>query len=76
MPKKPLVLPDEQNWRPYLPLADDILSALNTSLVPRPTRIYSSEGVTELTPPASPLRRLKAYLSLTWSFARYARLRN
>lgn len=76
VPGEPRVLPHEHGWRPYLPLVDDVLSALNTSLVPGPTRFYSSEGVTELAPPASPLRRLKAHLRLTWSFARYARLRN
>jgi poly-gamma-glutamate synthase PgsB/CapB len=76
VPGEPRMLPREQGFRPYLPLVDDVLSALNTSLVPGPTRFYTSEGVTELTPPASPLRRLKAYLSLTWSFARLARLRN
>ena len=76
VPGEPRVLPHEQGWRPYLPLVDDVLSALNVAPVPGPSRFYSSEGVTELVPPASPLRRLKAYFSLTWGFARYARLRN
>lgn len=76
VPGEPRVYPEEQGWRPYLPLVDDVLSSLNTSLSPGPTAFYTSEGVTELVPPRPFLRRLAAYLRLTWSFAHYAHLRN
>ena len=76
VPGEPLHQSTESGWRPYLPLVDDVISSLNQVFTSRPTRFYTSEGVTELQPPANPIRKLSAYLRLTWSFSHYARLRN
>jgi poly-gamma-glutamate synthase PgsB/CapB len=76
VPGEPLFIQEEQGWRPYLPLLDDVLSSLDSLLLPRPVKIYTSEGITELTPPRSLHRRLAACAKLNWRFAHYARLRN
>jgi poly-gamma-glutamate synthase PgsB/CapB len=76
VPGEPLFMAEENGWRPFLPLPDEFVSALRGWL-PRPkTRIVTSEGITELAPPRSPLRRLRAAILLTTRFSRYARLRN
>ena len=76
VPGEPLFMAEEGGWRPYLPLPDEFLSALQ-GLLPQPAaRIVTSEGVTEIAPPRSLPRRLRAALTLTLRFARYARLRN
>ena len=76
VPGEPLYIPDEDGWRPYLPLVDDVLSSLTLSWTSQPVRIVSSEGTTRLTPPKSLLKRLRAWWRLTTRFAHYARLRN
>ncbi|MBC7963196.1 MAG: hypothetical protein H7Y05_09660 [Steroidobacteraceae bacterium] len=76
VPGEPLLMTEEAGWRPYLPLPDEFLSALR-GILPHPAiRIVTSEGVTELVPPRSPLRRLRAAITLTTRFSRYAQLRN
>lgn len=75
VPGEPLVLPEEAGWRPYLPLLDDVLSS-STLLKPRAVRVYTSEGVTEFSPPGSLWRRLRASMAITFGFRRYAELRN
>ena len=76
VPGEPLFFASEAGWRPYLPLVDEVLSSLDQSLRGRPIRIFTSEGITELFPPPSLLRRLWASVMVTWRFAHYARLRN
>jgi poly-gamma-glutamate synthase PgsB/CapB len=77
VPGEPLVMSADGTWRPFLPLVDDFVSALNRSLlVPRTTRLYSSEGVTEINVSANPFRRLAAAMRLVLRFSDYAELRN
>ncbi|MGD8909781.1 MAG: HEAT repeat domain-containing protein, partial [Chromatiales bacterium] len=77
VPGEPLFHPSESGYRPYLPLVDEVISALDAGLLRgKPLWLYSAEGVTLLTPPASLLRRLAARIVLTLRFADYAQLRN
>lgn len=76
VPGEPLHFASEGGWRPYLPLVDEFLSALDQRFPVRPVSIHSAEGVTEITPPCTLLGRLRAALKLSWRFQRYAHLRN
>ena len=76
VPGEPLHMSDEDGWRPYLPLVDQVISSLDQSWPTRPMKLYTSEGVTEITPPGGLVARLRARLKLTFHFAHYARLRN
>ncbi|MFC2990715.1 HEAT repeat domain-containing protein [Halomonas tibetensis] len=76
VPGEPLHMSDEDGWRPYLPLVDQVISSLDQSWPTRPMKLYTSEGVTEITPPSGLFSRLRARLKLTFRFAQYARLRN
>ncbi|MDR5900139.1 HEAT repeat domain-containing protein [Halomonas vilamensis] len=76
VPGEPLHMSDEDGWRPYLPLVDQVISSLDQSWPTRPMKLYTSEGVTEITPPSGLIARLRARLQLTFRFAYYARLRN
>lgn len=76
VPGEPLYMESEAGWRPYLPLVDELISALDQPFGAGPLSIYTSEGITQIEPPRSPLRRLRARLALTNNFAHYARLRN
>lgn len=76
VPGEPLHMSDEDGWRPYLPLVDQVISSLDQAWPTRPMKIYTSEGVTEITPPRGLSARLRARLKLTFRFADYARLRN
>jgi len=76
VPGEPVFMEGEGGWRPYLPLVDDALSSLNRFGRKAPVRVCSSEGMTELYPPASLWRRLWAHVKLSFQFAHYARLRN
>jgi gamma-polyglutamate synthase len=73
VPGEPLMMGDESGWRPYVPLVDQALSAVDGGA---PVRIFTSEGVTEIEPPKGFFSRLKARLALTWRFTHYAQLRN
>lgn len=76
VPGEPLFLGSEHGWRPYLPLVDEVISALDQPFGAGPLEIYTSEGVTEIEPPRAALPRLRARLALTNNFAHYAKLRN
>ncbi|NOT57941.1 MAG: hypothetical protein HOP18_25335 [Deltaproteobacteria bacterium] len=76
VPGEPLFMSTEAGWRPYLPLVDEAISSLQQGWSAQPVRFYTAEGVTELTPPRSPLRRVVALWKLSREFADYARLRN
>lgn len=73
VPGEPLMTADEGGWRPYLPLLDQAISAIDTG---RTVSLFTSEGVTELEPPAGFVGRLRARWRLTRRFAQVAALRN
>ena len=77
VPGEPLVIATDGTWRPFLPLADDFVSALNLSwFKPRTVRFVSSQGVTKLTAPETIRQRLKAAWKLTTQLAKLAQPRN
>lgn len=76
VPGEPLHMSDEDGWRPYLPLVDQVISSLDQGWPTRPMKLYTSEGITEIMPPRGLFARLRARLKLTFHFVRYARLRN
>ncbi|MFZ4744994.1 MAG: HEAT repeat domain-containing protein, partial [Limnohabitans sp.] len=76
VPGEPLQYASEGGWRPYLPLVDEFISALDQTLQVKPVTIHCAEGMTEIIPPSSIIRRIAASLKLTWHFERYARQRN
>ena len=76
VPGEPLFQEDEEGWRPYLPLVDQVISSLDQGWPTQAIKITTSEGVTWLTPPSSLWRRLKARATLIWHFKTYAQLRN
>ncbi|MBA3324836.1 MAG: hypothetical protein H0T41_06070, partial [Rhodobacteraceae bacterium] len=73
VPGEPLFISGDGGWRPYLPLPDHALSAIDTG---RTVRIVTSEGVTEMTPPRGFLRRIRSRLTLSFRFPKIAALRN
>ncbi len=76
VPGEPLYLEEEDGWRPYLPLVDEVISSLDEGFRARTLEIYSAEGVTEVTSPSSLIARLRARSRLCRNFQHYARLRN
>jgi gamma-polyglutamate synthase len=76
VPGEPLVIPEEDGWRPYLPLMDHLLSCLKIFGGSRKQYIYTPEGITEISPPAGVFRRIAARFKLTFGFRRYAAMRN
>jgi poly-gamma-glutamate synthase PgsB/CapB len=76
VPGEPLHIEEEGGWRPYLPLVDQLISSLDQGWPTKPLTIYSSEGVTYVTPPTSFIQRLFAKTQLTLRFDYYANLRN
>lgn len=73
VPGEPFFIGEEGGWRPYLPLPDHALSAIDTGGM---VRIVTSEGVTEMSPPRGLLRRLRSRILLSLRFAQIAHLRN
>lgn len=76
VPGEPLFLAEEGGWRPYLPLVDQLISALDQDWPTRPLCIYTPEGVTWVTPPSGFISRLRARWRLTRHFAHFALMRN
>ena len=76
VPGEPLHISNDADWRPYLPLVDELISALDLNLNEKTLDLYTSEGVTEVVLPTSFRRRLAARIKLTYRFAYYAELRN
>ncbi len=76
VPGEPLFFDSEEGPRPYLPLVDEMISALDQPFSAGPLRVYSSEGVTQVTPPTSLWQRTRARILLTAKFSHYANLRN
>ncbi|RUO63655.1 hypothetical protein CWI71_00900 [Pseudidiomarina insulisalsae] len=76
VPGEPIYINEEAGERNYLPLVDQLISCLDQGWPTQPLRIYSSEGITEVTPPRSLLKRMRARWQIQWQFARLSRLRN
>jgi poly-gamma-glutamate synthase PgsB/CapB len=76
VPGEPLHIAEDGDWRPYLPLMDQILSSLDQGWPTRPVEIYTSEGITRIHPPRGLAARLRARLIITLRFSRLSRLRN
>ena len=76
VPGEPLYMPEEDGWRPYLPLVDEVFSSLFVTVRGKPVWIYTSEGVTQIIPPKSLFKRFRAWWKLTARFSHYADLRN
>ena len=74
VPGEPLFMDTEDGWRGYLPLVDDIISAL--ALGNKTSYFYHSEGVTQVQPPRHLYQRWLASWTMSWHFIEYSRLRN
>ncbi|MFC7737636.1 hypothetical protein ACFQX4_17745 [Roseomonas sp. GCM10028921] len=73
VPGEPYFIGEEVGWRPWLPLPDHALSAIDTGAT---VMLHTAEGVTSMEPPSSFLRRLSARLRLSHRFSAIADLRN
>lgn len=76
VPGEPLYMADDQTWRPFLPLVDDVLSATNQWFKVQPVKFFTAAGITSLTPPQSARARITAWARLSLAFPKYASLRN
>jgi gamma-polyglutamate synthase len=76
VPGEPLLIDNELSGRTFLPLVDDMLSALDQGWLKQPYTIVTSDGFTEITVPKSLLKRMRAQYKLTFRFSDYARIRN
>ena len=76
VPGEPVHIAEDGDWRPYLPLLDQVLSALDQGWPTRPVELYTSEGITRIHPPEGLVARLRARLAITFRFSKISRLRN
>ena len=76
VPGEPLYMEEEDGWRPYLPLVDEVISGLDEGLTAQTLEIYTAEGITEVVSPDALAARLLARSLLCRDFLHYARLRN
>ncbi|GAA4642210.1 hypothetical protein GCM10023115_04350 [Pontixanthobacter gangjinensis] len=73
VPGEPLFQSEDGNWRNFVPLLDQVLGAIDLG---KPIKVYTSEGITTITPPTGVLRRFKTFWSISEKFAALADLRN
>lgn len=73
VPGEPLFESKEGGWRNYLPLLDQVLTALDKG---QTLELYTSAGITEIVPPAGLFTRMRAFWKVTRGFAALAGLRN
>ena len=73
VPGEPLHLGAEAGWRNFVPLLDQVLSAIDRGGA---MQIHTSEGITTITAPRGLWARLRAFFSLSWNFGAIAPLRN
>ena len=73
VPGEPLVESSEGGWRNYLPLLDQVLASLDSG---KTLELFTSAGVTEISPPSGIWRRLRIFLKISRRFAELANLRN
>ncbi len=77
VPGEPLYIDEEEDWRPYLPLPDHFISALDQpTLKNHEVQINSAEGITLITPPATFWQRRSAQWKMLLQFKSVAKLRN
>ncbi len=76
VPGEPVINDQEQGWRPFLPLVDQVLSSLDQGWPTRSVKLYTSEGITKITPPDSLFKRLRAKFYISIHFKRFSVLRN
>lgn len=76
VPGEPLHMASEAGWRPYLPLVDELISLLDERPSEGPLRLYTAEGVTEVSAPAGTAKRLAMRAALTRRFEEFAKARN
>ena len=76
VPGEPFYLPDEDGWRPFLPLVDDIISLLDPLFSAPPVKIVTADGITHITPPSNLFKRMAALSVVVLKFDHFARLRN
>lgn len=73
VPGEPLVEAAEGGWRNYLPLLDLVLSSLDHG---QDIQIFTSAGITKLSPPRGFWRRARVFTAVTRRFSELANLRN
>ncbi len=73
VPGEPLFESSEGGWRNYLPLIDMVLAALDQG---QPLELFTSAGITTLTPPAGLYSRARAFWRISREFASLANQRN
>ena len=76
VPGEPLHMGSEAGWRPYLPLVDELISLLEESPSEGPLRLYTAEGITEVSAPDNLAKRLAMQVTLTREFEKFATARN
>lgn len=74
VPGEPLFMDTEDGWRGYLPLVDEVVSALDVGN--NSTWLYHSEGIVRVKPPKYFWRRWISSWRISYYFTHYARLRN
>ena len=74
VPGEPLLIGEDDSWRPYLPLPDHYISSLR--FFGRTLTLFTHEGVTELEPPLGIRAKFYAWWQLSTRFSHYAGLRN
>ena len=76
VPGEPLHIADEDGWRPWLPLLDQVLSALDQDWPTRPLQLVTPEGITTIEVPDRLADRLRSKWRLSTRFPEIAALRN
>ncbi|MES2858450.1 MAG: hypothetical protein V4704_04640 [Pseudomonadota bacterium] len=76
VPGEPLHIAEEDGWRPWMPLLDQVLSALDQDWPTQPLRLVTTEGVTTVRVPDQLADRLRVKWHLSKRFAEIAALRN
>lgn len=76
VPGEPLHMGSEAGWRPYLPLVDELISLLDESPADGPLRLYTAEGITEISAPEGLAKRLAMRATLTRQFEKFSSARN
>lgn len=76
VPGEPLHHSQEGHWRPFLPLVDQFIAALDDIISSEPVVLHHVCGQTIIEPPKTVLGKVKARIKLTVRFSHYAKMRN
>ena len=76
VPGEPLILSEELGWRPFIPLLDEINSSMDYIFQPKDVKVFTSEGITAISPPKELRDRFKAKVNIALNFIKIARMRN